>query len=170
MSNKISSVSVPQRLLKVLLSLVLTKPLVRFVFIKFYGYYNQHKMSLLGAFLLPFFVLFLSLFIKLDNNKKREIKHKLQRLYPHVSQPVLTPSNCVRIVLQSVYLALFNTTTTSQQHITIEQRKTWRKITRSARLLRLADSKLVRSFKVLWLVAKKQTKTKSYKAVSRSSI
>ncbi|WP_220095114.1 hypothetical protein, partial [Pseudoalteromonas sp. 0303] len=87
----------------------------------------------------------MSLFIKLENNKKRELKLKLKRLYPHVSQPVLTPSNCIRIVLQSVYLALFNTTTTSQQHIAVEQRKSWRKITRSARLLRLADSKLVRS-------------------------
>ncbi|MDC3188263.1 UDP-forming cellulose synthase catalytic subunit [Pseudoalteromonas elyakovii] len=170
MTNSIHSLGITHRLLKGILGLFLTKQLVRFVFIKFYSYYNQHKMSLLGAILLPFFVLFLSLFIKLENNKKRELKLKLKRLYPHVSQPVLTPSNCIRIALQSVYLALFNTTTTSQQHIAVEQRKSWRKITRSARLLRLADSKLVRSFKGLWLVARKQTKTKSYKAVSRSPL
>ena len=97
MTNSIHSLGITHRLLKGILGLFLTKQLVRFVFIKFYSYYNQHKMSLLGAVLLPFFVLFLSLFIKLDNNKKRELKLKLKRLYPHVSQPVLTPSNCIRI-------------------------------------------------------------------------
>ncbi len=169
MTNKVR-VSNTERIMKLCLGLIFTKRIVRFVFFKFHGYFNQHKMSLLGAFMMPFIVLFLSLFFRLDKNRKNNIKKTIKYFYPYVTQPILTPSNCVRIVLQSCYLVLFNTTTTSQAHIAQEQRKTWRKIIRSARIVRVMDSKLVRFFRRAWLITKKQQKSKVYQQISTSSL
>ena len=67
-------------------------------------------------------------------------------------------------------MVLFNTTTTSQAHIAQEQRKTWRKIIRSARIVRVIDSKLVRFFRRAWLITKKQQKSKVYQQISTSSL
>ncbi|MAE02519.1 MULTISPECIES: UDP-forming cellulose synthase catalytic subunit [unclassified Pseudoalteromonas] len=170
MNHKPTAMKLPERIIKTCLGFLFTKKITRFVFFKFHGYFNQHKISLLGAFILPFLVLFLSLFIKLDKNRKNQIKQKLKYFYPHVTRPVVTPSNCVRILLQSIYLALFNTTTTSQAQISYEQRKTWRKIKHSLRILRLVDKKLVRAFKRLWLFAKTNPSAESYQRISKAEI
>lgn len=165
-----SRMSFTEKAFRLLLSLFFSKLLVRFIFLKFHSYFNQHKMSVIAAFCLPFLLLFLSLFVKLDNNKKRKIKSRLSYFYPHVTLPVCTISNCVRIILQTVYLAFFKTNKASLAYFNTEKTKTWQDIKRSVRILRLVDIKLVKAFKHAWFISKKRSQQANYKRISEANI
>ena len=165
-----SRMSFTEKAFRLLLSLFFSKLLVRFIFLKFHRYFNQHKMSVIAAFCLPFLLLFLSLFVKLDNNKKRKIKSRLSYFDPHVTLPVCTISNCVRIILQTVYLAFFKTNKASLAYFNTEKTKTWQDIKRSVRILRLVDIKLVKAFKHAWFISKKRSQQANYKRISEANI
>ncbi|WP_369675593.1 hypothetical protein, partial [Enterococcus faecium] len=66
-----------QQFFALILSILFTEKLVRFIFYKFHCYFNQHKMSALTAFIMPFFLLFAAIFVKLNNKKKRHLETKL---------------------------------------------------------------------------------------------
>ena len=151
------------------LSVFFTKKIVRFILFKFHSYFNQHKVSALAALLLPFLLLLISVFIKLDNNNKRRLKVLFARLYPHVTAPIITPANSIRIILQSVYLALFNVTLHSQNNKAKYQNSA-KLIKKSVRLVRYLDSKLVRSCKQLWLLASNKTTTQSYQTIANAKV
>lgn len=160
-NNHNKTLSWPERVTRILLSFFLTKKLVRFVFYKFHGYYNQHKMSLIGAFTLPFLLLLTSVFIKLDKQRKYQIKQKLTYYFPHINQPVFTASNCVRILLQAFYLALFRVTNkTSNDKSNI---LSWQKVSAFFRYLNLIDRLLVRICKRTWSFSVKRVKAAPYR-------
>ncbi|MGJ8484395.1 UDP-forming cellulose synthase catalytic subunit [Pseudoalteromonas sp. SYSU M81236] len=160
-NNHNKTLSWPERVSRIILSFFLTKKLVRFVFYKFHGYYNQHKMSLIGAFTLPFLLLLTSVFIKLDKQRKYQIKQKLTYYFPHINQPVFTASNCVRILLQAFYLALFRVTNkTSNDKSNI---LSWQKVSAFFRYLNLIDRLLVRICKRTWSFSVKRVKAAPYR-------
>ncbi|WP_149980824.1 UDP-forming cellulose synthase catalytic subunit [Pseudoalteromonas rhizosphaerae] len=165
-----SRMSFAEKTIRVLLSLFFSKLLVRFIFLKFHSYFNQHKMSAIAAFCLPFLLLFLSLFFKLDKNKKRKLKSRLRYFYPHVTLPVFTISNCVRIILQTSYLAFFRTNKASLGELKAERAKTWQDIKRSVRVIRLVDKKLVKAFKHAWFIGKKKSQQANYKRISEANV
>ncbi|MGO3299595.1 MAG: UDP-forming cellulose synthase catalytic subunit, partial [Pseudoalteromonas sp.] len=134
-----------------ILSILFTEKLVRFIFFKFHCYFNQHKMSALAAFVMPLFLLFTTIFVKLNNKKKQRLKTKLSLLYPHITSPFGSLANVIRILLQSVYLITFNVTTKDAPSRNEHKKATARLINRVFRAIRYMDSKLTRRCKKLWL-------------------
>ena len=169
-NNQYTSISVLQRCLTLLLSVFFTDKVVRFVFFKFHGYFHQRRVSAIVAFLLPLALLFISLFIKLNNNNKRRIQTQLSRLYPHVSHPLATPANSIRIFLQSAYLLIFNVPTSSKKENIKKSKPTLTFIKKSIRLIRYLDIKMIRLCKQLWSLGKSKSHSTSYKRISRASI
>jgi len=161
--------SVAERLFALILSVFFTKKIVRFILFKFHSYFNHHKVSAIGAILMPFVLLFISLFIKLDNNNKKRIKIKLRHLYPHVSEPISTPANIIRVLLQSLYLAIFKVSTKHQPTETVIKTST-RLFSRIFTLLAFVDRKLTRKCKRLWLRLRIGSKSKSYQRVRKATI
>ncbi|WP_404340688.1 UDP-forming cellulose synthase catalytic subunit [Pseudoalteromonas mariniglutinosa] len=158
------------RCVRLVLNVFFTKTLVRFIFYKFYCYFNQHKMSVLAAFCLPFLLLFSSLFFKLNNNNKRRIKARLRQLYPHITAPLITPSNSIRVLLQSIYLVFFKSTKDSHIIITKHKSNALKQLKKSIRLIRLVDQKLLRTFKRIWSSARLSTTNHTYQRFSGAEI
>ncbi|MEL0640909.1 UDP-forming cellulose synthase catalytic subunit [Pseudoalteromonas aliena] len=94
--------------LYVLLSILFTDKLVRYILFKFYSYFNHHKVNVIEAFLMPFITLLASLFIKIKQHKNH-FELILYDYYPHLKLPYRNYiySNVVRFIIQSVFLVLF---------------------------------------------------------------
>ena len=94
--------------LYLLLSIIFTEKLVRYILFKFHSYFNQHKVNVIEAFLMPFITLISSLFINIKDHK---INFELVSYdyYPHLRLPYRTfiYSNILRFIIQSVYLLFF---------------------------------------------------------------
>ena len=66
--------------LYILLSILFTDKLVRYILFKFHSYFNQHKVNVIEAFLMPFITLFGSLFV----NIKACVLHTNNHAYLHM--------------------------------------------------------------------------------------
>lgn len=159
-----------QQFFALILSILFTEKLVRFIFYKFHCYFNQHKMSALTAFIMPFFLLFAAIFVKLNNKKKRHLETKLSLLYPHITLPFGTLANFIRILLQSIYLILFNVTTKTVPARNKDTKTTTRLINRVFRIIRYIDSKLTRRCKKLWLQLQSRTNVKPLQRVNNFNL
>ncbi|MEM5512592.1 UDP-forming cellulose synthase catalytic subunit [Pseudoalteromonas sp. AS84] len=94
--------------LYVLLSILFTDKLVRYILFKFHSYFNQHKVNVIEAFLMPFITLLSSLFINIKQHKI-SFEFTLYDYYPHLRLPYRTYiySNILRFVIQSIFLVFF---------------------------------------------------------------
>ncbi|MBH0021997.1 UDP-forming cellulose synthase catalytic subunit [Pseudoalteromonas sp. SWXJ133] len=94
--------------LYLLLSVLFTDKLVRYILFKFHSYFNQHKVNVIEAFLMPFITLLSSLFINIKQHKI-SFEFTLYDYYPHLRLPYRTYiySNILRFVIQSVFLVFF---------------------------------------------------------------
>ncbi|WP_166419982.1 UDP-forming cellulose synthase catalytic subunit [Pseudoalteromonas sp. Z1A8] len=94
--------------LYLLLSILFTDKLVRYILFKFHSYFNQHKVNVIEAFLMPFITLLSSLFINIKQHKI-SFEFTLYDYYPHLRLPYRTYiySNILRFVIQSVFLVFF---------------------------------------------------------------
>jgi cellulose synthase (UDP-forming) len=93
------------------LRLFFTDKLARLIRFKFNSYFNQHQISALESVVLPFLVLIINLFFKLDI-AKAHINTLLKRNYPHLKSPYKTYvySNIFRFIFQSLFLLLLKNT------------------------------------------------------------
>lgn len=94
--------------LYILLSILFTDKLVRYILFKFHSYFNQHKVNVIEAFLMPFITLFSSLFINIKKHKL-DFELVLYSYYPHLRLPYRTYiySNIIRFIIQSLFLIFF---------------------------------------------------------------
>ncbi|WP_165739451.1 UDP-forming cellulose synthase catalytic subunit [Pseudoalteromonas sp. Z1A6] len=94
--------------LYLLLSILFTDKLVRYILFKFHSYFNQHKVNVIEAFLMPFITLISSLFINIKQHKI-SFEFTLYDYYPHLRLPYRTYiySNILRFVIQSIFLVFF---------------------------------------------------------------
>jgi len=94
--------------LYLLLSILFTDKLVRYILFKFHSYFNQHKVNVIEAFLMPFITLLSSLFINIKQHKI-SFEFTLYDYYPHLRLPYRTYiySNILRFIIQSVFLVFF---------------------------------------------------------------
>ncbi|MEL0654091.1 UDP-forming cellulose synthase catalytic subunit [Pseudoalteromonas issachenkonii] len=94
--------------LYLLLSILFTDKLVRYILFKFHSYFNQHKVNVIEAFLMPFITLLSSLFINIKQHKI-SFEYTLYDYYPHLRLPYRTYiySNILRFIIQSVFLVFF---------------------------------------------------------------
>ena len=94
--------------LYVLLSVLFTDKLVRYILFKFHSYFNQHKVNVIEAFLMPFITLLSSLFINIKQHKI-SFEFTLYDYYPHLRLPYRTYiySNILRFTIQSLFLIFF---------------------------------------------------------------
>ncbi|WP_165729046.1 UDP-forming cellulose synthase catalytic subunit [Pseudoalteromonas sp. 31A1] len=94
--------------LYLLLSILFTDKLVRYILFKFHSYFNQHKVNVIEAFLMPFITLLSSLFINIKQHKI-SFEFTLYDYYPHLRLPYRTYiySNILRFVIQSIFLVFF---------------------------------------------------------------
>ncbi|WP_213608698.1 UDP-forming cellulose synthase catalytic subunit [Pseudoalteromonas sp.] len=92
----------------ILLSILFTDKLVRYIFLKFYSYFNQHKVNVIEAFTMPFITLFSSLFIDIKNNKTN-FELALKNYYPHLMLPYRSYiyTNIIRFFIQSIFLLFY---------------------------------------------------------------
>ena len=93
--------------LYILLSILFTDKLVRYILFKFHSYFNQHKVNVIEAFLMPFITLFGSLFVNIKKNKEN-FELALYNYYPHLRLPYRTYiySNIIRFVIPVSYTHL----------------------------------------------------------------
>ncbi|TMO45186.1 UDP-forming cellulose synthase catalytic subunit, partial [Pseudoalteromonas ruthenica] len=91
--------------LYLLLSILFTDKLVRYILFKFHSYFNQHKVNVIEAFFMPFITLFSSLFINISKNRE-SFELTLYNYYPHLRLPYRTYiySNIVRFIIQTIFL------------------------------------------------------------------
>jgi cellulose synthase (UDP-forming) len=94
--------------LYLLLSVLFTDKLVRYILFKFHSYFNQHKVNVIEAFSMPFITLLSSLFINIKQHKI-SFEFTLYDYYPHLRLPYRTYiySNILRFTIQSVFLIFF---------------------------------------------------------------
>jgi cellulose synthase (UDP-forming) len=90
------------------LMLLFTDKLVRYISFQFHGYFNQHRVNVIESFLMPFFTLFSSLLIKVKRDKL-SYELFLYDYYPHLRLPFRSYiySNSIRFILQSLFLLFF---------------------------------------------------------------
>ena len=96
-----------------ILSLFFTNKLVRLIMFKFHGYFNQYKMNLIEAVLLPFLIIASSLIINFKRSRDN-ITAFINVNYPHLRRPYRNNlySNTLRFILQSIFLMLVKNTHT----------------------------------------------------------
>ena len=94
--------------LYLLLSILFTDKLVRYILFKFHSYFNQHKVNVIEAFIMPFITLLSSLFINIKKHKI-SFEYTLYDYYPHLRLPyrAYIYSNILRFIIQSVFLVFF---------------------------------------------------------------
>jgi cellulose synthase (UDP-forming) len=95
-------------MLYILLSVVFTRKLVRFMMFKFHRYFNQHELNVIEAVVMSAITLLGSLFVKL-NRQTEQRQHYLSCYYPHLKQPYhrYPYANSLRFALQTVFLLFF---------------------------------------------------------------
>jgi cellulose synthase (UDP-forming) len=135
------------------LSILFTDKLVRYILFKFHSYFNQHKVNVIEAFLMPFITLFGSLFVNIKKNKEN-FELALYNYYPHLRLPYRTYiySNIIRFVIQSIFL-LFAVHKPKKKSVSIKKHAVnyfYDGVSYSLRQLRWYDLKLGRLIRRLF--------------------
>jgi len=159
------------RTLYLLLRLLFTEKLARFVMFKFHSYFNQHKMNVVEAFSFPFITLISSLFIKF-NPHKLTTHNFLRTYYPHLKLPYRSfiYSNSLRFVLQSLFLLFFKY---EPKNSAVKEPIThyfYSSVNYTFRQLRWIDLKLGKLLKSLLSKSTKKTKKSAFKTMADASI
>ncbi|MDN3382272.1 UDP-forming cellulose synthase catalytic subunit [Pseudoalteromonas sp. APC 3358] len=157
--------------LYLLLSILFTDKLVRYILFKFHSYFNQHKVNVIEAFLMPFITLLSSLFI---NTKQHKISFEftLYDYYPHLRLPYRTYiySNILRFIIQSVFLVFFKNQLKSSSVKEDAVNYFYDGVSYLLRQLRWFDLKLGKLLKRLLSKNKKGPKKSAFKAMADARV
>jgi len=157
--------------LYLLLSVLFTDKLVRYILFKFHSYFNQHKVNVIEAFLMPFITLLSSLFINIKQHKI-SFAFTLYDYYPHLRLPYRTYiySNILRFTIQSLFLIFFKN---QLKPITVKEDAInyfYDGVSFLLRQLRWFDLKLGKLLKRLLSKNKKGPKKSATKAIADASV
>ncbi|MBQ4798168.1 UDP-forming cellulose synthase catalytic subunit [Pseudoalteromonas sp. MMG006] len=159
--------------LYILLSILFTDKLVRYILFKFHSYFNQHKVNVIEAFLMPFITLFSSLFINIKKNKL-DFELVLYSYYPHLRLPYRTYvySNIIRFIIQSLFLMFFKNRLKESSYSIKETAVDYfyNRVSYVLRQLRWFDLKLGKLIRRLLSKNKKAPKKSAFKAMSEARI
>ncbi|TMO07369.1 UDP-forming cellulose synthase catalytic subunit [Pseudoalteromonas sp. S558] len=160
-----------EKAFRLLLSLFFTQKLVRLIMFKFYGNFNQHKMSAIEAISMPFIVIFCSLFFKFETRKKN-ISYVLKQNYPHLKSPYRTHlySNTLRFILQSIFL-VFVKNTAKKSHVKEKvSHHFYHSVNFFFRQLRWIDLKLGKLFKRVLSKNQKTTRQSAFHSIADARV
>lgn len=157
--------------LYLLLSILFTDKLVRYILFKFHSYFNQHKVNVIEAFLMPFITLLSSLFINIKKHKI-SFEYTLYDYYPHLRLPYRTYiySNILRFIIQSVFLVFFKNQLKSSSVKDDAVNYFYDGISYLLRQLRWFDLKLGRLLKRLLSKNKKGPKKSAFKTMADARV
>ena len=157
--------------LYLLLSIIFTEKLVRYILFKFHSYFNQHKVNVIEAFLMPFITLISSLFINIKDHKIN-FELILYDYYPHLRLPYRTfiYSNILRFIIQSVYLLFFKYKPKNNSVRERLSNQFYNGVSYSLKQLRWFDLKLGRLLKRLLSKNVKGSKKSAFKTMADAKI
>ena len=157
--------------LYLLLSILFTDKLVRYILFKFHSYFNQHKVNVIEAFLMPFITLLSSLFINIKQHKI-SFEFTLYDYYPHLRLPYRTYiySNILRFVIQSIFLVFFKNQLKSSSVKEDAVNYFYDGVSYLLRQLRWFDLKLGKLLKRLLSKNKKGPKKSAFKAMADARV
>lgn len=157
--------------LYLLLSILFTDKLVRYILFKFHSYFNQHKVNVIEAFLMPFITLLSSLFINIKQHKI-SFEFTLYNYYPHLRLPYRTYiySNILRFIIQSVFLVFFKNQLKSSSVKEDAVNYFYDGVSYLLRQLRWFDLKLGKLLKRLLSKNKKGPKKSAFKAMADARV
>ncbi|MBD0410061.1 UDP-forming cellulose synthase catalytic subunit [Pseudoalteromonas distincta] len=157
--------------LYLLLSILFTDKLVRYILFKFHSYFNQHKVNVIEAFLMPFITLLSSLFINIKKHKI-SFEYTLYDYYPHLRLPYRTYiySNILRFIIQSVFLVFFKNQLKSSSVKDDAVNYFYDGVSYLLRQLRWFDLKLGRLLKRLLSKNKKGPKKSAFKTMADARV
>ncbi|GAA66739.1 UDP-forming cellulose synthase catalytic subunit [Pseudoalteromonas arctica] len=157
--------------LYLLLSILFTDKLVRYILFKFHSYFNQHKVNVIEAFLMPFITLLSSLFINIKQHKI-SFEFTLYDYYPHLRLPYRTYiySNILRFIIQSVFLVFFKNQLKSSSVKEDAVNYFYDGVSYLLRQLRWFDLKLGKLLKRLLSKNKKGPKKSAFKAMADARV
>ena len=157
--------------LYLLLSILFTDKLVRYILFKFHSYFNQHKVNVIEAFLMPFITLLSSLFINIKKHKI-SFEYTLYDYYPHLRLPYRTYiySNILRFIIQSVFLVFFKNQLKSSSVKEDAVNYFYDGVSYLLRQLRWFDLKLGRLLKRLLSKNKKGPKKSAFKPMADARV
>ncbi|MCW1719073.1 UDP-forming cellulose synthase catalytic subunit [Pseudoalteromonas sp. A3] len=157
--------------LYLLLSIIFTEKLVRYILFKFHSYFNQHKVNVIEAFLMPFITLISSLFINIKDHKIN-FELVLYDYYPHLRLPYRTfiYSNILRFIIQSVYLLFFKYKPKNNSVRERLSNQFYNGVSYSLKQLRWFDLKLGRLLKRLLSKNVKGSKKSAFKTMADAKI
>ncbi|EGI74922.1 cellulose synthase catalytic subunit [Pseudoalteromonas distincta] len=157
--------------LYLLLSILFTDKLVRYILFKFHSYFNQHKVNVIEAFLMPFITLLSSLFINIKKHKI-SFEYTLYDYYPHLRLPYRTYiySNILRFIIQSVFLVFFKNQLKSSSVKEDAVNYFYDGVSYLLRQLRWFDLKLGRLLKRLLSKNKKGPKKSAFKTMADARV
>ncbi|MBB1337421.1 UDP-forming cellulose synthase catalytic subunit [Pseudoalteromonas sp. SR44-2] len=157
--------------LYLLLSILFTDKLVRYILFKFHSYFNQHKVNVIEAFLMPFITLLSSLFINIKKHKI-SFEYTLYDYYPHLRLPyrAYIYSNILRFIIQSVFLVFFKNQLKSSSVKENAVNYFYDGVSYLLRQLRWFDLKLGRLLKRLLSKNKKGPKKSAFKTMADARV
>lgn len=157
--------------LYLLLSILFTDKLVRYILFKFHSYFNQHKVNVIEAFIMPFITLLSSLFINIKKHKI-SFEYTLYDYYPHLRLPYRTYiySNILRFIIQSVFLVFFKNQLKSSSVKEDAVNYFYDGVSYLLRQLRWFDLKLGRLLKRLLSKNKKGPKKSAFKTMADARV
>ncbi|WP_282113978.1 UDP-forming cellulose synthase catalytic subunit [Pseudoalteromonas arctica] len=157
--------------LYLLLSILFTDKLVRYILFKFHSYFNQHKVNVIEAFLMPFITLLSSLFINIKQHKI-SFEFTLYDYYPHLRLPYRTYiySNILRFIIQSIFLVFFKNQLKSSSVKEDAVNYFYDGVSYLLRQLRWFDLKLGKLLKRLLSKNKKGPKKSAFKAMADARV
>ena len=157
--------------LYLLLSILFTDKLVRYILFKFHSYFNQHKVNVIEAFLMPFITLLSSLFINIKKHKI-SFEYTLYDYYPHLRLPyrAYIYSNILRFIIQSVFLVFFKNQLKSSSVKEDAVNYFYDGVSYLLRQLRWFDLKLGRLLKRLLSKNKKGPKKSAFKTMADARV
>ncbi|MBH0080099.1 MULTISPECIES: UDP-forming cellulose synthase catalytic subunit [Pseudoalteromonas] len=157
--------------LYLLLSILFTDKLVRYILFKFHSYFNQHKVNVIEAFSMPFITLLSSLFINIKQHKI-SFEFTLYDYYPHLRLPYRTYiySNILRFIIQSVFLVFFKNQLKSSSVKEDAVNYFYDGVSYLLRQLRWFDLKLGKLLKRLLSKNKKGPKKSAFKAMADARV
>ncbi|MBB1430731.1 UDP-forming cellulose synthase catalytic subunit [Pseudoalteromonas sp. SG43-4] len=157
--------------LYLLLSILFTDKLVRYILFKFHSYFNQHKVNVIEAFIMPFITLLSSLFINIKKHKI-SFEYTLYDYYPHLRLPyrAYIYSNILRFIIQSVFLVFFKNQLKSSSVKEDAVNYFYDGVSYLLRQLRWFDLKLGRLLKRLLSKNKKGPKKSAFKTMADARV
>ncbi|WP_372759834.1 UDP-forming cellulose synthase catalytic subunit [Pseudoalteromonas sp.] len=153
------------------LMLLFTDKLVRYISFQFHGYFNQHRVNVIESFLMPFFTLFSSLLVKVKRDKL-SYELFLYDYYPHLRLPFRSYiySNSIRFILQSLFLLFFRRSPKPSPIIDPAINYFYAAISYCFRQLRWLDLKLGKLLKRLFSTPQRKMEKSAFQTMADAKI